>query len=261
MKSLKTALAVALVAGIGITVAISQGAAAPAGRAALKKQLESGNFKDAYEGFRRLALDPNEDPRSVTEDLNLASSALQQLGRVDELDGFREAAIRTHAKNWRLLWGAAENYVAVENFGFIVAGKFYRGQHRGGGQAVNSLERDRVRALQLMVQAMPLADADSAKTEVANFYLDFARLLLANRGYDEAWRLQTLTDLAELPDYVEGWYYGHAPGGAPVDADGNPVYYRAAKSYDKAANDGERWRWALAQAMEMSPQRKNEVRW
>ena len=53
---------------------------------------------------------------------------------------------------------------------------------------------------------------------------------MANRGYDEAWRLQTLTDLSELPDYVEGWYYGHAPGGAPVDADGHPIFYRAAKN-------------------------------
>ena len=39
-------------------------------------------------------------------------------------------------------------------------GKFERGRHRGGGQLVNASERDRVRALQLMVQAMPLAQQD-----------------------------------------------------------------------------------------------------
>ncbi len=38
--------------------------------------------------------------------------------------------------------------------------------------------------------------------------MDCARLLLANRGYYEAWRLQYLTDLGTLPDYEEGWYHG-----------------------------------------------------
>ena len=43
----------------------------------------------------------------------------------------------------------------------IVAGKFYRGPHRGGdGRWVNTMARDRVRALQLMVQALPNARKD-----------------------------------------------------------------------------------------------------
>ena len=159
------------------------------------------------------------------------------------------------------MWAAAETYLSCDNYGFIIAGKFYRGQHRGGGQAVNSLERDRVRALQLMLQGMPLAAGEPAKNDVAGLYLDFARLLLANRGCDEAWRLQTLTDLGQLPDYSEGWNYGHTPGGAPVDADGNPVFYHVSASFDKASNDGERWRWALVQALEFAPSRKNEIRW
>ena len=261
MKPLKITLALAIVAGLGVSAALSEKPTTTANRAALKKQLEAGNFKDAYEGFRQMALDPADDPRKVGDDLTQAATALQQLGRIDELDDLREAVIRTHAKNWRLLWSAAETYLAFDNYGFIIAGKFYRGQHRGGGQAVNSFERDRVRALQLMVQAMPLAAADRAHDDVASFYLDIARLLLANRGYDEAWRLQTLTAIGALPDYAEGWYYGHTPAGAPVDAEGNPVYYRVPKSFDKAANDGERWRWSLAQAVEFAPGRKNEVRW
>ncbi|HEV2972109.1 MAG TPA: MG2 domain-containing protein, partial [Pirellulales bacterium] len=173
----------------------------------------------------------------------------------------REAVIRAHLRNWRLLWRAAETYLSYDNYGFLVAGKFYRGQHRGGGQAVNSFERDRVRALQLMVQAMHLAAADSVKNDIAGFYFDFARLLLGNRGYDEAWRLQNLTDLSQLPDFVEGWYYGHTPEGAPVGVDGNPIFYRVPKSFDKAVSDGELWRWALEQATELAPSRKNESRW
>ena len=162
MKPLKITLGLAIIVGLGVSVAVSQRPAAPPNRAALKKQFEAGNFKDAYEGYRQLALDPADDPRKVGDDLTQAASALQQLGRIDELDDFREAIIRTHAKNWRLLWSAAETYLAFDNYGFIIAGKFYRGQRRGGGQAVNSLERDRVRALQLMVQAMPLAGSRSS---------------------------------------------------------------------------------------------------
>jgi uncharacterized protein YfaS (alpha-2-macroglobulin family) len=261
MKLLKFTLGLFLIAGLGVSVAVSQKPANPTNRAALVKQYQAGNFKDAYEGYRQLALDTADDPQQVGNDLTQAASALQQLGRIDELDDFREVVIRMHARNWRLLWSAAETYLTFDNYGFIIAGKFYRGQHRGGGQAVNSLERDRVRALQLIVQAMPLAAADRAHDDVASFYLDTARLMLANRGYDEAWRLQTLTAINQLPDYDEGWYYGHTPGGASVDVDGNPVYYRVPKSFDKAINDGERWRWSLAQAAEFAPRRKNEVRW
>src|SRR5262249_44065923 len=37
---------------------------------------------------------------------------------------------------------------------------------------------------------------------------------------------------------------------APVEPDGTPVYYRTPEAFAKAKNDGERWRWALAQAAE-----------
>src|SRR5262249_61612903 len=69
--------------------------------------------------------------------------------------------------------------------------------------------------------------------------LHFARLLM-NAGNHEPWRLQLLTDLGQLPDYDEGYYWGHSDRGAPVDADGNPVFYHTPKSYKDAKSDGER---------------------
>ena len=87
-----------------------------------------------------------------------------------------------------------------------------------------------------------------------------SRMLLANRGYNEAWRLQYLTNLNELPDYEQGWYRGSGTQGAPVDADGNPVYHHLPKSWQAAQSDGERWRWALSQAAENNPQMLNAVR-
>ena len=186
-------------------------AAASASDEQLRKQTQEnynqGNFKDAYEGFRKLALDPQNDPRLVGNDLNMAVQCLQRLNRVDEIDALLEDVVRVHKANWRLLWSAAQNYMNIPHQGFIVAGKFCRGNKRGGGKVVNAVERDRVRALQLMVQAMPLAMKDENHGEVGDYLLALANMLLNNRGYNESWRLQYLTDLKVLPDYEDGWGY------------------------------------------------------
>ena len=210
------------------------------------KAYQQGNFKDAYEGYRKLALDPKDDPRLVGGDLSMATSCLQSLNRVDEIDEFREAVIEIHKNNWRLLQAAAQNYLNEPHYGFIVAGKFYRGNKRGGGNVVNATERDRIRALQLMVQAMPLAQKDDNHGEVGAFFLSLADMLLDNRGGIEAWRLQYLSDLKTLPDYEPGWGYYRETRGAPVDAEGKPVFHTIPKSFESAETDGQRWRWCLA---------------
>ena len=46
--------------------------------AALKLEQE-GNFREAYDVFSKLALDPNDDARKVGEDLNHAIQCLQRL--------------------------------------------------------------------------------------------------------------------------------------------------------------------------------------
>ena len=95
-------------------------------RETLTKNHKDGNFKDAYEGLRKLALDPKDDPLKVGADLDLAIDCLIRLGRVDEIDDFREAVIKVHDKNWRLLQTAANGYVANPNrrnnlhYGYIV---------------------------------------------------------------------------------------------------------------------------------------------
>ena len=229
-------------------------------RQQLHKTYGDGNYNDAYEGFRRLALDPEDDARQVGADLSMATQCLLQLNRADELDEFREAVIEVHAENWRLLQAAAQDYMSRPHHGFIVAGKFHRGNKRGGGRVANAAERDRVRALQLMARALPLARQDESRSEVSHFLLAVANVLLNNRGYGEAWRLQYLTELDELPDYDDGWGYPRAPGGAPVDQDGNPVLHRVPRRFEDAQTDGQRWRWCLDAAVEFDPRRTNEIR-
>jgi uncharacterized protein YfaS (alpha-2-macroglobulin family) len=228
---------------------------------ALKAQGD-GNWKDAYDDLRKLALDPTDDPAKVSQDLNNAVQCLQQLGRVDEIDEFREGVITAHAKNWRLLETAATSYTNVQHDGWIVAGKFYRGYKHGnkGGRYVGSFQRDRTRSLQLMQQALEMTGNETDKQALSKFHLHFAEMLLGAGGYYEPWRLQYLTDLKQLPDYDQGgWWGGHSDRGAPVDAKGEPVYHHVPKSYKNAESDGERWRWMLTQAVEFDPNVVNEV--
>lgn len=233
----------------------------PEDRAKAEKLMNDGNFKDAYAIFREQCLNDKSDPKLVGRDLANGVQCLRNLGRTTEFDEYVESTIAAQPGNWRLLQAAANEYLNIEHFGFQVAGKYERGPHRGDGKMVNSQERDRVRALQLLNQAIPLANKDDDKPAVSQFYLSLAQQLLYNRGFSEAWRLQYLSNLAELPDYDDGYFYDRQYNGAPVDAEGKPIFHYAPQSWAEAKTDGERWRYALEQAVENSPNLLNQVRW
>ncbi len=216
-------------------------------------QKKNGNWKDAYATYSSLALDANTAADKVSEDYTNALECLNRLGTLDTLDDFREKVIAAHPKNWHLLYTAAQSYHNGNHYGYIVADKFYRGWHRGGGRYVNTYERDRVRALQLMQQATPLVADEPNAQYAGDFYSTLAQMFLGDRGYNNAWALQTLTDIATLPDYDDGNNYGGWRG-APVGDDGTPVYYPTPKTWTDAVNDGQRWRWALSRAAAVNPE-------
>ena len=257
----KKALTVILIAGLAFAT-LSAAPNEKAARETAAKHVKDGNWRDAYDGYRKLALDPKSDPKQIGHYLNQATRCLQRLNRISEIDAFREAVIKVHAKNWRLLYAAAQNYIGIQHWGYMVAGEFHRGRHRGGGKHVNAHERDRIRALQLMVAAMKAAKDEKNTSEVAQFNLHFANYLLHHRGYSQAWRLQYLSDLSKLPDYEPGYGYYRYSGskGAPVHPDGTPVFHKIPKSWEAAKTDGERWRWLLLQAQELNPALTNSVR-
>ncbi len=229
---------------------------------ALKAE-NDGNFKDAYDQFRRIALETGANSAEVGQAVEHGVDCLGRLNRIDEADAFLEAAVEKHVEDWRVLSTVADVYAfRLPHQGFIVAGEFSRGQKRGntGGKPVNSLARDRVRSLQLKAQAMPLAEADTDSAAIGQFFLSVARVVMEGSGYSQAWRLQTLTDLGELPDYEEGWWWhGGGSRGAPVGEDGSPVFYGIPESFSEAVNDGERWRWCLEQAARFDKGLENEV--
>ncbi len=203
-----------------------------------------GNYGEALEIYERLVFHPRSSALLVGDDLDMAVTCLRNLNREAETDSLRERAVEARAGDWRFLRRVAESYFNANHYGYIVAGEFLRGHHRGGGRYVNSFERDRVRALQLMQSAMAGTEGEAVAGAVAEFYLSFARMLIGYRGYQGAWRLQYLTDLDLLPDYDEGYaapFSGEARG-APVTPDGVPVYYSLPEGYGTAVRDGERWR-------------------
>ncbi len=219
----------------------------------LKKQ---GNYKDAYNLFRKLALRKDGDPKEEAENFADGIWCLRRLGWWKEEDEFRELVVSGHPVNWRVLTVAARTIFQGVHYGALIAGEFERGPHRGRAKFVNSYERDRVLALRWLVRAFGPAAHSKDRKAVADMYYLLARVLIGQRGYSESWRLQYLTDLEKLPDYEPGYYYprfGESPAGAPVGPDGKPVFYHVPSSWGAAANDGERWRWALVQAMEYDP--------
>lgn len=228
--------------------------------AKLDKLFRDGNFKEAFDGLRRQCLDPKSEPAAVVEAMNRAIQCLNKLSRQKEADALIENTVKLHPKDWQVLFAGAQEYRRLNPYGFMIAGEFERGPHRGGGQQAYATERDRTRALQLMRQAMPLVDQDDDKSEVGHFYLNFGQFFHHGRTDGLAWQLQSLTDLDALPDYQLGYYYPGTPG-APVDQDGEPVFYRMPESWEAAKSDGERWRWCFAQAIENAPGLLNNVRW
>jgi len=240
-------------------------------RAQAKKYYEENNFNDAVKLYRELALDAANTDKSLPEDLGFAIVCLNNLGLVHEADELIEGSVKAHEADFRLLAKAANVYSGeIENGGFVIAGQFERGGHRGGGQWASVAARDRVRSLQLLLAAIALAEKDDKATaaERADLWQTLSNQIGSAR-HGEAWKLQDLTNLETLPEFeisAGGQYGGYGRGhwgspskGAPVDKDGNPVFHQKPESWNNAKSDGERWRWAMAQVVTHMPERRSQI--
>lgn len=220
--------------------------------------MKDGNFNSAYEEFRTLLLEPASDSMQVCNDLQFAVNCLNRLGRVQEFDELIEAAIEVRPANWRFLRVASQSYRSINHTGTIVGGEFQRGHHQRNGTHANAYERDRVRSLQLLEKARGLV-ADESEADRSQLLYEYAQAIQAGLGSLNSWRLQILTDLSKLPDVEESYWRGYRNEGAPVDADGNPVFHRIPLTFEAAHSDGERWRWLLAEVQRLQPARRSDV--
>jgi uncharacterized protein YfaS (alpha-2-macroglobulin family) len=221
-------------------------------RTQAEKLTKQGNYKESLEIYKKLLAADGDN--KTGQDLSLAYNCLQRLQRTAETDELIESALTKHSKNTELLITAGNQFINIPHYGYIVAGEFKRGNHRGGGQYSMTTSRDRVRALQILTQALNNDPEDAQKSQI---YSSIARALMMASNYQGAWRLQKLTDLTKLPDVEPGsrWHRGgRNPQGAPVGPEGNPLFYRLPESWEDAKNDGERWRFCLHQ-------NKQTMRW
>ena len=230
-------------------------------RAQAVKELNDGNYRDALNLFKKLLHEKVLDDEKLGNDFMQAVSCIQQLNVYPEFNELAEKAVETHPANWRLLEAVARSYVSMPKYGFVIDGEFQRAARRNSGQPKHSTERDRIRSIQLLLQAEPFAKEDDDRAAVGQLYMYLANSFLNHRGYQESWRLQVLIDLDTLPDYEPGYYYGRAVSSAPVNDEGSPLVYSAVENLEDAENDGERWRWALNQAIEMHTSSRHSAEW
>ncbi|MGL4511669.1 MAG: alpha-2-macroglobulin family protein [Lacipirellulaceae bacterium] len=256
-----TPAAVAVLGLVALLAAVAPpAAAAPPTQSVVEDAMKEGNWKDALDAaVERLG---SED--AVPGDIENAVDCLGRLGRVVELDALIErcatrleddGSLPQGAPRARLMVALAEAYSCVPSYGHTVRGEFRRGEERGGGVPLNVIEADRVRALRLLERALDAAGDDRvAKAEALRA---LANSVASNRLGRASWRLQLKTDIAVLPDPEEGWG-GAPPSDPPVAADGAPLLHEVPASWADAKNDGERWRWALAERARVAPAAKAE---
>ncbi|QGJ68906.1 Alpha-2-macroglobulin [Planctomycetales bacterium 10988] len=212
-----------------------------------RKLYNEGNYKEAFEIYSQKLTDPKTNSAEVVMHLSEALYCLQRLSRVEEQSDFLEDVLEGHAKEWQVRNAIANAYFSqIQHSGYQIAGEFIRGPHRGGGKAMNSYRRDRARALQIFHGTFDLLEKESDKNLVGNFWIQFSHVI---KGNYSNWEMQKFTDLAELPDYDEGWS-PQIPQleGAPVDEEGKVIYHQLPESWEAAQTDGERWRFVLQQA-------------
>ncbi len=199
---------------------------------------QDGNYAEAYDLYAALATATDSlNGEEAKEALTRGFQCLVNLGRYQEIDAYLESWTTSWPNSWQVLSEAARNLRMAPKRGHLVDGVFQR-EHWG---PLDASDRDRVLSLQLMLQAQQ--SLDGTDEEKAGFYASFAELIPPGNSPGESWKLQHLTDLSQLPDYEEGRRWDSRK--APVDENGNPVFYEEPDSWESAKNDGERWRWAL----------------
>lgn len=228
-------------------------------RASARQNEATGNYQDAYKSFRSMLLDlgVSDSDTNAERDLSSAINCLNRLSKVVEIDEFLESAIKKNSTNPYVLISAGEAYLRINHFGSLVSGEFRRGQVNQGGY-IGANQRDRIRALQLFLQALKITEGSDQKGWQAKIYTSIAGALMES---GKPWLLGAKSDVAKLPDYEEGYQYNYRQNlGAPVDDKGNPIFYSVPTDFDSAKNDGERWRWALEMAAKAEPTQSSSNR-
>ncbi len=217
---------------------------------------KEGNYQEAGLAFMAIA-ESNAPSQQILLSIPRAIQSARRTNDSSQLDAWMDRVARKHQRDWRVLHALAKGYMTLEHYGMWDGETFFRGHRRNVGELVGSAQRDRVMALRHYRQAEKLAKRDRDSSSVAKLYLDFAGALVDAASHGRAWKLQQRTDLAELPEFDPPYSsWAESMQGAPVDSEGSPIVYGVPASWDGAASDGDRWRWALARAASVHPESK-----
>ena len=236
-------------------------AQSPAERREKAADLEkNGNWKEARE-IRVALLNEVADEKSG-EDLELLSQSLARLHEWSEFDGMIKKALVKQDGNFDFLIAASKSYANSPHYGGVLDGEFQRGRQQNRGEWRNVAEQDRIIALNLAREAWDLAGDDQKKL-VATYETFLGALLSSRTSSNESWQLAELTNFSDWPDLNEDRSRSVGSGGAAVTADGTPLYFDLPESWEKAASDGERWRWLRAEIGKLDADRgaAQEMRW
>ena len=236
MKTFYSPVVIALAVWLSI-VAVTRGASPDEALAAANKLATQGNYREAADAFKVLLNSKDASGEILAKALAEVVPVLNNLGEAAEAETVLEDAAKAHANHWQVLATAGNALMSsLPHQGQIVDGKFQRGGRRSDAPWSWSMERDRVRGLQLLLAARAALPKDAPVAERSKF---LQQLVYAWRGDNAAWKLQALTELQTLPEPSRD-YPGRESLGYPVDAAGEPVFFAVPASYEAAKSDGER---------------------
>ena len=220
-----------------------------------------GLYQEALNNYAVL-LAPQTEYKLNGDELRGALFCLYQLDRLEDFDRTVENAVAAHPDSSPTLLAAADAYGTVAHDGHFQDGRFLRGYRYSGGRYANAYRHDRVLSIRYYLKTLALLKNPREPGVIidrAAFFRNFAHAIYRP---EENWRLQYLTDLDKLPDYDDSHYpFDNSNNGAPVNPDGSPLFYALPNSFEAARNDGERWRWLLAQQADNGDSAGSKLDW
>ena len=230
------------------------------------KLRDEGHFAEAYVAFTNVVF--AQDGVSVTDGdraqaLLDAPRCLAELKRFDEAEPLLDKAL-LERKEFAVYVAYSQAIGELPHYGKMVKGVFSR-ENKWRGH-YSSVEHDRVKRLKCLEAIMPEVSKQT-KLRQRWFWNEVVGALEMNeRNRGAAWKLQELTLLTEVPLIEEkkknGWSRSDFEEGfAPVDENGEPIFYEVPRTWAVAKNDGERWMFANAMRADVDKAgRRNSAR-
>lgn len=209
--------------------------------------MEKGHYAEAYVAYTNIvfALDGADvTDGNRAQALLDAPRCLAKLKRFDEAEPLLDKAL-LERKEFAVHVAYSQALGELPHYGKMVKGVFSRVNE--WGVPYSSVEHDRVKRLKCLKAIMPDL-AKQTKLRQRWFWNEVVNALEMNgRNRGAAWKLLELTSLTEISQVEERENWGESDfevGPAPVDENGEPLFYGLVKSWEDAKNDGERWMFA-----------------